>query len=80
MAEKKIKNCRASNLVLKTFETPPTAHDERVIGSYHGDDIDSLCFELFVLLKVRGQMVRVASRLVGSVNSNSDIGLGKPIQ
>ena len=80
MAGKKIENCRASNLVLKTFETSPTAHDEGIIGSYHGNNIDSLCFEFFVLLKVWGQMVRVASRLVSGVNSNSDIGLGRPIQ
>jgi len=53
------------DLVFESFETTPTAHDEGIVGSYHSDDINALCFELFVLLEVGGQVVRVAGRLIG---------------
>lgn len=55
-----------SNLVFQTLKASPTAHDEWVVSSYKRDDIDPLCFELFILLKIWGQVVRVASGLRGS--------------
>jgi hypothetical protein len=59
------KRIEPSNLVLKTFKTTPTTHDEWIIGGHHGDDIDAFGFEFFVLLEVWRQVVRVAGRLVG---------------
>jgi hypothetical protein len=42
------------DLVLKTLDTSPAAHDEGIIGSYHRNDIDPLSFEFIVLLEIWG--------------------------
>ena len=54
-----------ANLVLQTLKTSPTAHDEGIIRSDHRDDIHPLFLKVVVLLKIWGQMVRVASGLRG---------------
>lgn len=51
------------DLVLETFDAAPTAHDEGIIGSDHRNDIHPFFFKFVVLLKVRGEVIRVASRL-----------------
>lgn len=56
---------RSLNLVLKTLNTPPTTHDEGIIGSYHSDDIDPLCCKFTVLLEIWGQVLCVAGGLRG---------------
>lgn len=53
-----------SNLIVEALKATPAAHDEGVIGSYHGDDINTLCLEFIDLLEVRGEVICVASRLV----------------
>jgi hypothetical protein len=68
---------RLPDLVLKTLDAAPTAHNEGIIGSDHRDDIHPLFFELIILLKVRGQVVRVASGLTGRGESRSSRTLGE---
>ena len=55
----------STNLVLKTLDTPPAAHDEGIINSYHRNDIDPLLFKFVILGKIRGQVIRMASGLNG---------------
>lgn len=50
-------------LILESFESCPTTHDERIVGSKNGDDVHTLCFELVILLQERRKVPRVTSRL-----------------
>ena len=50
-------------LVLQPFNSSPSTHNERIVGSDHGDDIDALGLELVVLLEVGREVVDVASGL-----------------
>ena len=52
-----------AHLVLETEETRPAAEDEGVVRGENGDDVNTLRFELVVLLEERREMVRMARRL-----------------
>lgn len=56
------------NLIFDSFESAPPAHDKWVVCSQDSNHIDSLGFELAILLDVRRQVVCVA----GGLSENKD--------
>lgn len=51
------------HLVLDAMHSAPSGHDPSVVGSYKGNDIDALGFELVILLYERWHVLDVAGRL-----------------
>jgi hypothetical protein len=48
---------------LNLLKTTPTAHNEQVIGSNAGDDVNTLGLEFIVLLNIRREVIDMAGRL-----------------